>query len=116
MLLARRTLGVKERFAITLFMLGNGVLPRALAAYLVGAELLSDRRARESTWRVMRLFRSGTLAPGDCQSCLAAQFSETFQSFGFDILDRRIFQGPARLFLPADAEPVALQKLDDRPR
>ena len=32
MLLARRTLGVKERFAITLFMLGNGVLPRALAA------------------------------------------------------------------------------------
>ena len=45
LVLASRTLATRERFAITLFLLGNGVLPRAVAAYLAGSGLLSDGRA-----------------------------------------------------------------------
>ena len=44
-----------------LFLLGNGVLPRAIAAYLSGAGLLADRRARAHIWDIMRDFRDGKL-------------------------------------------------------
>ena len=60
-LLKQGTLGVDTRFATTLFLLGNGVLPRAIAAYLSGAGLLADRRARAHIWDIMRDFRDGKL-------------------------------------------------------
>ena len=40
------TLTRGQRFAITLFFLGNGAHPIPLAAYLSGAGLLADRSAR----------------------------------------------------------------------
>ena len=40
------TLARGQRFAITLFFLGNGAHPIPLAAYLSGAGLLADRSAR----------------------------------------------------------------------
>ena len=60
-LLKQGTLGVHSRFATTLFLLGNGVLPRAIAAYLLGAGLLADRRAQAHIWDIMRDFRNGAL-------------------------------------------------------
>ena len=61
-----RTLIMKERFALTLFFLGNGVLPRAVAAFLVGAKLLADDSARRHVWDIMRDFRAGKLC-GECR-------------------------------------------------
>lgn len=60
-LLKQGTLSVHSRFATTLFLLGNGVLPRAIAAYLLGAGLLADRRAQAHIWDIMRDFRDGAL-------------------------------------------------------
>ena len=42
MVLSQSPLKVGDRFATTLFLLGNGVLPRAIAAYLARSGLLSD--------------------------------------------------------------------------
>ena len=44
--LKEKTLTRPERFAVTLLWLGNGVLPRAMAAYLAAPGLLADQSAR----------------------------------------------------------------------
>ena len=61
MVLSQSPLKVGDRFATTLFLLGNGVLPRAIAAYLAGSGLLSDPSAHAHVWCVMRDFRDGAL-------------------------------------------------------
>ena len=61
MVLSQSPLKVGDRFATTLFLLGNGVLPRAIAAYLAGSGLLSDQSAHAHVWCVMRDFRDGAL-------------------------------------------------------
>ena len=61
MVLSQSPLKVGDRFATTLFLLGNGVLPRAIAAYLAGSDLLSDQSAHAHVWCVMRDFRDGAL-------------------------------------------------------
>ena len=60
-LLSTGTLDVRARFATTLCLLGNGVLPSAIAAYLAGSGLLADRRAHSHIWGIMRDFRDGNL-------------------------------------------------------
>ena len=62
-LLSQSTLPVDARFATTLYLLGNGVLPRAIAAYLAGSGLLADVRAHRHVWDIMRDFRDGQLRP-----------------------------------------------------
>ena len=46
MIVVDGTLKRGQRFAITLFFLGNGAHPMPLAAYLSGAGFLADRSAR----------------------------------------------------------------------
>ena len=46
LVLKEGTLARGQRFAITLFFLGNGAHPMPLAAYLSGAGFLADRSAR----------------------------------------------------------------------
>ena len=69
-MLATRPLKDEERFAVVLFFLGNGVLPRAVAAYLAGSGLLSDERAHAHIWDILRDFRDGKLAFGTTYSCM----------------------------------------------
>ena len=65
-----RHLKTSERFALTLFLLANGALPRAIAAYLAGSGLLSDASAHEHVLSVMDDFRLGKLKPGCKYYCM----------------------------------------------
>ena len=76
------TLLVDERFALVLFLLGNGALPRAVAAYLVGAGLLADESAQRHVWDVMRDFRAGKLRDDACFYCM--QLQENVRVYGPD--------------------------------
>ena len=71
--LSQSPLKVGDRFATTLFLLGNGVLPRAIAAYLAGSGLLSDPSAHAHVWCVMRDFRDGALRSDAQCYCMRLQ-------------------------------------------
>ena len=73
MVLSQSPLKVGDRFATTLFLLGNGVLPRAIAAYLAGSGLLSDPSAHAHVWCVMRDFRDGALRSDAQYYCMRLQ-------------------------------------------
>ena len=71
--MSQSPLKVGDRFATTLFLLGNGVLPRAIAAYLAGSGLLSDPSAHAHVWCVMRDFRDGALRSDAQCYCMRLQ-------------------------------------------
>ena len=63
-LLRQAALRDGPRFALTLWLLGNGASPSRIAGLLVGGEYLSDARARDSVRRILETYRNGAVPKG----------------------------------------------------